>query len=91
MSRNTDQAPLSTKNLGPLEILNATYSMELQRIYSDLCILLRIFLYLPVTVLGLSGLALLSIESQLAQNLNFKHIIHDFATKKLRQMAFSLF
>lgn len=99
------------KNLGPLELLNAIYDMELQSIYGDLCVLLRIFLSLPVTVSGgerafsklkliknylrstmcqerLNSLAMLSIESQLAQKLDFKDIIHDFATKKVRRMAF---
>lgn len=40
------------KTLGPLELLNTIYDMELQSIYGDLCVLLRIFLCLPVTVLG---------------------------------------
>ena len=97
--------------LGPLDLLNAIYTMGLQSIYGDLCVLLRIFLSLPVTVAGgerafskmkiiknylrsnlsqerLNGLAMLSIERQLAKNLDFKDIIDDFATRKVRRMAF---
>ena len=97
--------------LGPLDLLNAIYKMGLQSIYGDLCILLRIFLSLPVTVAGgerafskmkliknylrsnmsqerLNGLAMLSIERKLAKKLDFNDIVDDFATTKVRRMAF---
>ena len=87
--------------------------MGLQSIYGDLCVLLHIFLSLPVTVAGgepafskmkiiknylrsnmsqerLNGLAMLSIERQLAKKPDFKDIIDDFATRKVRCMAFGV-
>lgn len=99
--------------LGPLDLLNAIYTRGLQSIYGDLCVLLHIFLSLPVTVAGgerafskmkiiknylrsnmsqerLNGLAMLSIERQLAKKLDFKDIIEDFATRKVRRMAFGV-
>ena len=97
------------ENLGSLDLLNAIYEMGLQSIYGDLCILLRIFLSMPVTVAGgerafskfkliknylrskmsqerLNRLAMLSIE--LAKKLDFNDLIDDFATTKVRRMAF---
>ena len=99
------------ENLGSLDLLNAIYEMGLQSIYGDLCILLRIFLSMPVTVAGgerafsklkliknylcskmsqerLNGLAMLSIEHKLAKKLDFNDLIDDFATTKVRRMAF---
>ncbi|KAJ7983405.1 hypothetical protein DPEC_G00379050 [Dallia pectoralis] len=99
--------------LGPLDLLNAIYTMGLQSIYGDLCVLLRIFLSLSVTVAvgerafskmriiknylrskmsqqRLNGLAMLSIERQLARKLDFQDIKNDFATRKVRRMAFGV-
>lgn len=99
-------------NLLPLQLLNAIYDLQLHSIFGEICIALRIFCTLPVTVAGgerafskmkliknylrstmsqerLNSLALLSIESQLARQLDFKDLIRDFATKKTRQWAFS--
>lgn len=99
-------------NLLPLRLLNAIYDLQLHSIFGEICIALRIFCTLPVTVAGgerafskmkliknylrstmsqerLNSLALLSIESQLARQLDFKDLIRDFATKKTRQWAFS--
>lgn len=87
--------------------------MELQSIFGDVCIALRIFLTLPVTVAGgersfsklkliksylrstmsqesLNSLAMLSIESKLALSLDFKELVKDFATKKVRRLAFGI-
>lgn len=38
--------------LSPLELLNAIYKMQLQSIFGEICIALRIFCTLPVTVAG---------------------------------------
>ncbi len=38
--------------LSPLKLLNAIYKMQLQSIFGEVCILLRIFCTLPVTVAG---------------------------------------
>lgn len=83
------------------------------KVYVDLCILLRIFLSLPVTVAGgerafskmkiiknylrstmlqerHNNLAILSIERDLAQSLNYNDIINDFAIKKARRMTLKI-
>ncbi|KAL6475705.1 hypothetical protein MHYP_G00167450 [Metynnis hypsauchen] len=100
------------KNLSSLELLNAIWKMQLQSIFGELCIALRIFCTLPVTVAGgerafsklklvknylrstmgqdrLNSLAILSIESQLAKQLDFTDLISDFANKKTRKWAFT--
>ncbi len=41
-------------DLGPLDLLNAIYTKGLQSIYGDLCVLLRVFLSLPVTTYALT-------------------------------------
>ncbi|XDV16533.1 hypothetical protein PO909_016205, partial [Leuciscus waleckii] len=94
------------------ELLNAIWKMQLQSIFGELCIVLRIFCTLPVTVAGgerafsklklvknylrstmgqdrLNSLAILSIESQLAKQLDFTDLITDFANKKTRQWGFT--
>jgi len=84
--------------------------MQLQSIFGKLCIVLRIFCTLPVTVAGTAfsklklvypgpllssgsflpnSLAILSIESQLAKQLDFTDPITDFANKKTRQWGFT--
>uniref|UniRef100_A0A3B1IJ48 TTF-type domain-containing protein n=1 Tax=Astyanax mexicanus TaxID=7994 RepID=A0A3B1IJ48_ASTMX len=100
------------KNLSSLELLNAIWEMQLQSIFGEICIALRIFCTLPITVAGgerafsklklvknylrstmgqdrLNSLAILSIESQLAKQLDFTDLISDFANKKTRQWAFT--
>ncbi|KAL6456301.1 hypothetical protein MHYP_G00348440 [Metynnis hypsauchen] len=100
------------KNLSSLELLNAIWKMQLQSIFGELCIALRIFCTLPVTVAGgerafsklklvknylrstmgqdrLNSLAILSIESQLAKQLDFTGLISDFANKKTHKWAFT--
>lgn len=92
-----------------LELLNSIYKMQLQSIFGEVCIAIRIFCTLPATVAGgerafsklkliksylrstmvqkrLNSLAILSIESELALSLDFKDLIHDFATKKSRRL-----
>lgn len=96
-------------SLTPIELLNRIYDMKLESIYGDICIALRIFCTLPVSVAGgersfsklkiiknymrstmsqerLNNLAILSIECQLAQQIDFKDIIKDFASRKTRRM-----
>jgi len=99
-----------SKTLSFLEVLNAIWKMQLQSIFGKLCIVLRIFCTLPVTVAGTAfsklklvypgpllssgsflpnSLAILSIESQLAKQLDFTDPITDFANKKTRQWGFT--
>lgn len=96
----------------PLQLLNDIHKLQLHSIFGQICIALRIFCTLPVTVASgergfsklklvknylrstmcqerLNSLALLSIESQLARNLDFQDLINDFASKKTRQWAFT--
>lgn len=96
-----------------LELLNLIYRMQLQSIFGEVCIAIRIFCTLPVTVAGgerafrelkliksylsstmaqerLNNLAILSIDSELALSLNFKDLIHDFATRKPRRLEFGI-
>ncbi|XP_075060835.1 zinc finger MYM-type protein 1-like [Mixophyes fleayi] len=97
-------------HLGPLDLLNNIYSLQLQGIFGEVCIAIRIFTTLPLSVAEgerafsklaliknylcltmseqhLNSLALLSIEHELAQKLNFLDLIQDFASSKVRRWS----
>ncbi|XP_040264864.1 zinc finger MYM-type protein 1-like [Bufo bufo] len=99
-----------TNQLGPLELLNSIYELQLEGIFGEICIALRIFATLPLSVAEgerafsklaliknylrstmseqrLNSLALLSIEHELARQLNFKDLINEFAEAKVRRMS----
>ncbi|XP_054706880.1 52 kDa repressor of the inhibitor of the protein kinase-like [Uloborus diversus] len=100
--------------LSPLVLLNEIYNRKLQTIFPNICIALRIFCTLPLTVaqaerafskLGnriktwtrsaigqdrLNSLAILGIEHQLAAQVDFNSVIHEFATKKLTGLWYEI-
>ncbi|CAJ0931610.1 unnamed protein product [Ranitomeya imitator] len=99
-----------TDNMAPLDLLNAIYKFELLGIFGEVCIALRIFITLPLSVAErerafsklslvknylrstmteqrLNGVALLSIEHELARRLNFKDLITDFAKQDRSTLA----
>lgn len=105
------QSNLGQEPLKPLHLLNRLRKLKLDSLFPTICIALRLFCTLPVTVaeaersfsklniiknnlrstMGqsrLSGLATLSIENELARQLNFDDIINDFAAKKARKKHF---
>lgn len=92
-----------TADLSPFELLNAICFKNLETVFPNVCVALRIFCTLPVSVAGaersfsvlsriknfhrscstqgrVSGLATLCLESNLAKQLDFKVIIHAFAS-----------
>jgi hypothetical protein len=94
--------------LPPLKLLNQIHAMKLQNLFPNVCIALRIFLTLPVTVASaersfsklkliknylrnsmvqerLVDLTILSIESDLNQEIDFSDIIDTFAAAKSRK------
>ena len=52
--------------------------------------LIKNYLHSTVSRGSLNGLAVLSIERQLAQKLDFKDIINDFAIRKLQRLTFEV-
>ncbi|XP_031755183.1 uncharacterized protein LOC116409794 [Xenopus tropicalis] len=95
--------------LGPLELLNSIYDLQLEGIFGEVCVALRIFITLPLSVAEgerafsklsliknylrstmneqrLNSLAMLSIEHELANKLDFKELIKDFARSKVRRL-----
>ncbi|XP_029435922.1 zinc finger MYM-type protein 1-like [Rhinatrema bivittatum] len=100
------------EDMGPLDLLNSIYKLELQGIFGEVCIALRIFTTLPLSVAEgerafsklssiknylrstmseqrLNGLAILSIEHELARQLSYKDLIKDFANQKVRRLIAS--
>ena len=92
-------------------MLRYLYVNDLQDIYGNLAIALRILLTVPVTGATaersfsklkliktfnrssmkderLSGLAMISIESDMARRLNMTDVINTFATSKVRKKSF---
>ncbi|XP_050538951.1 uncharacterized protein LOC126910249 [Daktulosphaira vitifoliae] len=103
--RLTESSSSASKNLEYI------YNNQLQEIYPNIEISLRIILTIPVTVASaersfsklklikyhlrstmsnerLTGLSILSIEAELAQELNLENLVQDFATKKTRKINF---
>lgn len=97
---------LAESNSSPSKNLEYIYRHQLQEIYPNIAICLRIILTIPVTVASaekrfsklklvknhlrstmsnkrLTGLSVLSIEAELAQELNLENLVQDFATKKV--------
>ena len=93
-----------------LELLSFLHKSELQELYPNLWIALRIAVTLPVTVASaersfsklklmktylrssmaqerLSGLAIISINAQLAQQLSYDDLVDDFASRKCRRIS----
>ncbi|XP_041434247.1 zinc finger MYM-type protein 1-like [Xenopus laevis] len=96
-------------SLGQLELLNCIYDLQLEGIFGQVCVALRIFITLPLSVAEgerafsklsliknylrstmseqrLNSLAMLSIEHELANHLDFKELIKDFASSKVRRL-----
>lgn len=92
-----------------IDILNAISRFKLHASYGNVCIAIRIFLTLPVTVASaersfsklkliknylrshmrqdrLTGLAILSIEYDIAKSVQFSDIIEKFARAKARKV-----
>lgn len=109
--KSIHQSNLGQEPLKPLHLLNRLRKLKLDSLFPTICIALRLFCTLPVTVaeaersfsklniiknnlrstMGqsrLSGLATLSIENELARQLNFDDIINDFTAKKARKKHF---
>ncbi|XP_039866244.1 zinc finger MYM-type protein 1-like [Simochromis diagramma] len=103
---NLPQLPPQTS---ALEMLSFLHDNQLQEVYPNLWIALRIALTLPVTVASaersfsklkliktylrssmgqerLSGLAVISINGDVAQKLSYDDLIADFATRKCRRV-----
>ncbi|XP_047121253.1 uncharacterized protein LOC124804921 [Schistocerca piceifrons] len=95
----------------PIEALNFVKKHDLQELYPNIWITLRILLTIPVTVASgersfsklkliktylrstmsqtrLTSLASLSIENEVAENLDFANLIRDFADRKARKVKF---
>ncbi|KAK9729904.1 hAT family C-terminal dimerization region [Popillia japonica] len=85
----------------PLEILEYLEEFDLIRLYPNTIVALRILLTLPVTVASgersfsklklisqskVSNLAILSIESELADKLDYSALIDEFAKLKVRRV-----
>jgi hypothetical protein len=100
---------LAKSNSSPSKNLEYIYSHQLQEIYTNIAIRLRIILPIPVMVASveksffkmklvknhlrltmsnesLTELSILSIEAELAQELNLENLVQDFATKKARKV-----
>ena len=93
----------------PLDLLNKPTKLKLNYLFRNICVALRIFLTLPVTVASgersfsklayvknklrnsstqdrMVALSLLSIESELAREIDFNDIIDVFAKDKARKV-----
>lgn len=100
----------SDSKLISIKLLNSIYELHLEGVFPEVCIGLRIFFSLPVTVAEgersfsklsliknylrstmledrLNGLAILSIEHELAKKINFDDVIRDFANIKVRRLV----
>ena len=100
----------ATRNKG-LALLNLIYKKKLESLYPQVCICLRIFLSIPVSVASgersfsklaliknrlrstmtqdrLSSRITLSIEHELARQIDYDNIIDQFATEKAREIHF---
>lgn len=100
---------LGNEMLKPLHLLNRLKELKLDSLFPNVCLALRLFCTLPVTVaegersfskmniiknylrstMGqsrMSSLSTLSIECELARQLNFEDVINDFAAKKTRRV-----
>ena len=94
----------------PLDLLNKITQLKLSSLFPNICVALRIFLTLPVTVASgersfsklayvnnklrnsstqerLVALSLLSIECDLARQVDFDNVIDVFASVKARKVA----
>lgn len=98
-------------NMTPIQILSYIYTNELIELYPNLCILIRIYLTLPITVASgernfsklkliknylrssmsqerLTDLAMIAIEHEICENMNYHDIIQDFSYRKARMVNF---
>lgn len=95
----------------PIFVLNFIKDRNLQELYPNVWIALRILLTIPVTVASgersfsklkliktylrstisqsrLTNLATLSIENEIAENIDFDNLIKEFADRKARKVKF---
>ena len=96
---------IHTANLGkdplqPLELLNALHKYKLDALFPNVCVALRIFCTLPVTIAQAErsfsvlarvknvfrSLETLAVEAELAREIDFKGVIELFANLKARKV-----